>query len=298
MPIAMPQHIATLHRVGDTSVTKVVEQCGPGFAPDFLFPDWDAAVLQEHRGLMVPDCFSEAEGKFIASIHSWLVRTRHHTILIDTCAGNGKHRPATPRFHMLDTPYLARLAAAGVAPEQVDFVLCTHLHADHSGWNTRLLDGRWVPTFPNARYVFSKAEQDHWSGPAGKEGFNAGVYEDSVLPVVESGQALVIDGAGGVGDGLLFEPTPGHSPGHVAVRLQDGGREALFSSDVMHQPLQIFRPDWNSRFCIDAGQARASRRWLLDTAVERQATVFTAHFGSSSAGHVCRHGDGFGWTFA
>jgi len=101
-----------------------------------------------------------------------------------------------------------------------------------------------------------------------------------------------------VGDGLLFEPTPGHSPGHVAVRLQDGGREALFSGDVMHQPLQIFRPDWNSRFCIDVSQARVSRRWLLDTAAERRATIFTAHFGSSSAGHVSRHGDAHGWQFA
>ncbi len=136
---------------------------------------------------MIPDCFSKAEEKFIASVHSWVLRTKHNTILIDSCAGNDKHRPSLPRFHQLKLPFLERLATAGVTPESVDFVLCTHLHADHCGWNTRLLDGRWVPTFPNAKYVFSKAEQDHWAGPAGRQGFNAGVYADSVLPVVESG---------------------------------------------------------------------------------------------------------------
>lgn len=285
------------HSIGDIFITRVTEQVGPGFAPDFLYPDWDPAVLERHRDLLVPDCFSEAESRFIASIHTWVVRTRHHTMLIDSCAGNGKHRPSVPRFHQLDLPFLDRLAAAGVAPEQVDFVLCTHLHADHCGWNTRLLDGRWVPTFPNARYVFSKAEQDHWSGPAGHEGFNAGVYDDSVLPVVESGQALVIDGAAEVGDGLLFHPTPGHSPGHVAIRLLSAGQEAVFSGDIMHQPVQVLRPDWNSRFCSDPHAARASRRWLLDHAAEQRATVFTAHFARSSAGHVRRRGDQLDWEF-
>jgi len=290
--------VSVVHQIGTVSVTKVVEQCGPGFTPEFLYPDWDPAVLAEHRDLLLPHCFSEADGKFIASIHTWVVRTRHHTILVDSCAGNGKHRPGLPRFHQLNTPFLDRLAEAGVKPEQVDFVLCTHLHADHCGWNTRLLDGRWVPTFPNARYVFSRAEHDQWSGPAGRAGFNAGVYQDSVLPVVEAGQAVIVDSDHAVGDGLLLHPTPGHSPGHVAVRLLDGGAEGLFSGDVMHQPVQVVRPAWNSCFCPDADAARTSRRWVLDHAAERRATLFTAHFARSSAGHVTRHGDRFDWSFA
>ena len=285
------------HSIGDVTVRKVTEQCGAGFAPRFLFPDWDPRVLDEHKAMMIPACFDVTEGRFIASIHTWVLRTRHHTILIDCCAGNHKNRPGLPRFHQLNLPFLERLAEAGVSPDAVDYVMCTHLHVDHCGWNTRLVDGRWVPTFPNAKYVFSKAEYDHWRGPAGREGFNAGVYEDSVLPVVASGQAEIVDGEGEVGDGLTFHPTPGHSIGHVAIRLANAGCCGLFSGDIMHQPLQVFRPDWNSAFCEDPTLARTSRRWLLEQAADSGATVFTAHFAASSAGRVTRRGGRFDWRF-
>ncbi|WP_439359135.1 MBL fold metallo-hydrolase [Bradyrhizobium sp. DASA03007] len=289
--------MTAVHAIGNVAIRQVIEIRGPGFTPDFLFPDWDQSVLEKHRALMIPDCFDEAEGRFIASIHTWVLKTQHHTILIDSCAGNDKNRPMLPRFHQLNLPFLDRLAEAGVSPEQVDYVCCTHLHADHCGWNTRLLNGRWVPTFPNAKYVFSKAEYDHWSGPAGKEGFSAGVFEDSVLPVIQSGQAEIVDGEAAIGDGLTFHPTPGHSPGHVAIQLCDQGQKALFSGDIMHQPLQIFRPDWNSAFCEHEEHARASRRWLLEQAAEDRSTVFTAHFANTSAGLVTRSGDRFDWRF-
>jgi glyoxylase-like metal-dependent hydrolase (beta-lactamase superfamily II) len=285
------------HVVGDITIRQIIEQRGLGFAPDFLFPDWDRAVLEEHRALMIPECFNETESRFIASIHTWVLRTPHHTILIDSCAGNHKNRPGLPRFHQLNLPFLERLAEAGVSPESVDFVCCTHLHADHCGWNTRLVDGRWVPTFPNAKYVFSKAEYEHWKGPAGRHGFNAGVYEDSVLPVVESGQAEIIDGEGEIGDGLTFHPTPGHSLGHVAIKLVNSGQKGIFGGDIMHQPLQVFRPDWNSTFCEDPKHARESRRWLLEQSAEDSSTVFTAHFANSSAGRITRRGDQFDWNF-
>jgi glyoxylase-like metal-dependent hydrolase (beta-lactamase superfamily II) len=285
------------HMIGNIAIRQVVEMRGPGFAPDFLFPDWDQSVLERHKALMIPNCFDEAQGRFIASIHTWVLKTEHHTILIDSCAGNDKNRPMLPRFHQLNLPFLDRLAEAGVPPESVDYVCCTHLHADHCGWNTRLLNGRWVPTFPNAKYVFSKAEYDHWSGPAGKEGFNAGVFEDSVLPVIQGGQAEIVDGEAAIGNGLTFRPTPGHSPGHVAIQLTDGGQKAIFSGDIMHQPLQVYRPDWNSTFCEHKELARTSRRWLLEQAAEDRATVFSAHFANTSAGYVTRSGDQFDWRF-
>lgn len=146
--------------------------------------------------------------------------------------------------------------------------------------------------------MFSKTEHDHWSGPAGRSGFNDGVYEDSVLPVVASGQADIVDGSGPIGNGLILHATPGHSSGHVAIELADRGERGLFSGDIMHQPLQVFRPDWNSAFCDDPAQARVSRRWLLEQAAEQRATVFTAHFAASSAGLVTRRGDFFDWRFA
>ncbi|MES2026632.1 MAG: MBL fold metallo-hydrolase [Pseudomonadota bacterium] len=286
-----------IHHFGDISVTKVIEQHGAGFAPDFLYPDWDPAVLEEHRALMIPDCFDESQQRFIASIHTWVVKTRHHTILIDSCAGNHKQRPELPRFHQLDLPFLERLAEAGVTPESVDYVMCTHLHADHCGWNTRLVDGRWVPTFPNAKYVFSKAEHDYWQSRIGEEGFNANVFEDSVLPVIASNQAEMVDGSGVVGDALIIHSTPGHSVGHISIELANSAGAGIFSGDIMHQPLQVIRPEWNSRFCENPERAKASRLWMLEHAVERNATVFTAHFSNSSAGHVSRRGDRFGWRF-
>src|SRR5258708_39718815 len=144
------------------------------------------------------------KGRLISSIHAWVLRTRHHTILVGSCAGNHKNRPGLPRFYQLNLPFLERLAEAGASPESVDDVMCTHLHVDHCGWNTRLLDGRWIPTFPNAKYVFSKAEYEHWRGPAGKQGGKAGVYQRRVLPGVEGGEAEIVacDGAGG--DGVFF----------------------------------------------------------------------------------------------
>jgi glyoxylase-like metal-dependent hydrolase (beta-lactamase superfamily II) len=185
-----------------------------------------------------------------------------------------------------------------VTPESIDFVMCTHLHVDHVGWNTQLQDGRWVPTFPKARYLFSKAEHDHWSGPAGKEGFNANVYEDSVLPVVAAGRADLVTGGEQIAGCLSVEPTPGHSIGHIAIKLLSGGQAAMFTGDIMHQPIQVYHPEWNSRFCEYPEQARQSRLKVLDFCADRDAMVFPAHFAGSFAGKILRQGERFSWEFA
>jgi glyoxylase-like metal-dependent hydrolase (beta-lactamase superfamily II) len=284
--------------IGDAVVTRVQEQYGPGLGTSYLFPEWDPSVAVQHPDLFAPEVLFSSENKFIASVHSWLIQTRKHIILIDTCSGNQKNRPTLPRAHGLESPFLERLFAAGVRPEDVDFVVCTHLHAGHCGWNTKLHGDHWLPTFPNARYVFSKAELDHWSGPAGRAGVNAGVYEDSVLPIIEAGQELVVDGTVTIADNhLLLHPTPGHSPGHIVVSLSSDKREAVFCGDVLHQPMQVYRPTWNSRFCEEPDAARACRQWLLQHAAERRAIVFTGHFPLTSVGRVNRHGEGFSWTY-
>ena len=289
----------TTRRIGETTVTRVYESAGPGFPAQHLLPDWDPAILAEHAGWLSPNYFEAATGKFISSIHSWVIRTKHHTILVDTCCGNGKDRPGFERFHMLDTPYLARLAEAGVQPEEVDYVLCTHLHVDHVGWNTKLLDGRWVPTFPNAKYVFSKVERDHWDPALNKDLAPAqgAIFQDSVLPVIESGQAMVVEMTDQLGDGLLIEPAPGHAPGHVILRLLSGGDQAVFLGDVMHHPIQVYRPEWSSRFCTDVRQAEQSRRRVLELCCETNARVFPAHFGAPHVGWVRRAGAGFRFEF-
>jgi glyoxylase-like metal-dependent hydrolase (beta-lactamase superfamily II) len=249
---------------------------------------------------MLPNCFDASEGAFVVSIHSWLVRTKRHTILIDACSGNHKDRPLSPRFHRLDTPFLSRLHAAGADPAEIDYVMCTHFHVDHVGWNTHLRDGRWVPTFPKAKYVFSRAERDRWDpqrGAANKPVGTHAVYLDSVLPVIEAGQDLMVEGEDEIAGCLRIMPTPGHTPGHVSIRLLSGGREGIFTGDVMHQPIQIYYPAWNSRYCEDQEAARRTRRRLLEHAAERDSLLMPTHFGAPHMGRVQRKGDGFTFTF-
>ncbi|HHT8904490.1 TPA: MBL fold metallo-hydrolase [Burkholderia cenocepacia] len=298
--ISLPTDIAmSVFQFRDSLITQVIEQRGLGYCPNHLYPDWDSSVLEAHRALMIPDCFDVVSQRFISSIHTWVVRTQYHTILIDTCVGNDKIR-SLPRFNQLNLPFLKQLAKAGVSVESVDYVMCTHLHADHCGWNTQLVDGRWVPTFPNAKYVFSRLEYEYWLGQISDDNFNANVFEDSVLPVIEQGQAHIIDSTDAIADTLLIHPTFGHSPGHITFELLNGGHSCgggLFSGDSMHQPLQVFNPSWNSCFCADPHRSVASRRWLLEYAAENRSTVFTAHFANTSAGRVARVGNGFSWQF-
>jgi glyoxylase-like metal-dependent hydrolase (beta-lactamase superfamily II) len=284
-------------QIGDLRVARVEESCLATFPPDMMFPELPALALQRQLHWMAPNYYDPQAGLLVASIHSWVVRTRHHTVLIDTCGGNDKERPAFPALHRLDLPWLDRLAALGVAPEEVDFVMCTHLHLDHVGWNTRLKDGRWVPTFPNAKYLFSRAEYDSWNGmPVGSRAVNEGVIEDSVLPVMEAGLSRFVDDGYTLDDMLTVENTPGHTPGHVMIRASGGGDTGLFTGDIMHSPIQVPYPDINSGFCENAAQARAVRRRVLTEAAERNALILPAHFGAPHYGRVRHEGDAFAFV--
>ena len=285
-----------MRRIGDVEIVRVEETLGPRFDPAFIFPDWRQDLLDRHRDWMVPNFYDEATRQFISSVHTWVVRTRHHVILVDTCAGNAKQRPLFPNFSGLDTPYLARLLAAGVRPEDVDYVLCTHLHVDHVGWNTRLADGRWVPTFPRAKYVFSRVERDYWdpqSGAGGRLPVNENVFADSVQPILEAGQDLVIDGTHEIGDAFRIEPAPGHTPGHTIMKVASKGEHGVFSGDVMHQPVQIYEPSLNTRFCLEPARAEASRRSILAHCACSRALLLPAHFGAPPCGRVGERGGRF-----
>jgi glyoxylase-like metal-dependent hydrolase (beta-lactamase superfamily II) len=240
-----------------------------------------------HAPWMVPVHYDPAEDKLITSNHSWLIRTGQHTILLDSCAGNLKERPWLPRFHQLKVPFLERLRAAGVTPEDVDIVLCTHLHADHVGWNTRLENGRWVPTFTNAKYLFSRVEKEHFDPEVGdRRKSNPGrsqMYDDSVLPVIQSGQSVLLEGSHAIDDRMLVEPAPGHTPGHMILKLRDGAGRGVFCGDVLHHPVQVYEPTWNTRFCEIPEEARASRRRVLEHCAEHNALLFPTHF---AAPHV------------
>jgi glyoxylase-like metal-dependent hydrolase (beta-lactamase superfamily II) len=227
----------TIWNIGSVAITRVEEQLGITNQPcEKYFRNFERDVLERHLDWLAPDHYSIQHDRFVTSVHSWLVRLGGLTILIDTCGGNHKDRPWTPRFHQLDTPYLQRLRAAGAKPEDIDMVLCTHLHADHVGWNTMRRDGRWVPTFPNAKYLFSRTDDAYWdvrknSAMAADPRHMA--YEDSVLPVVQSGQAVLVDDGYNITSKLSVEAAPGHSPGHVLFNLADGGRRAVCFAETL-----------------------------------------------------------------
>jgi glyoxylase-like metal-dependent hydrolase (beta-lactamase superfamily II) len=284
--------------IGDVSITRIEEQVGfASVAPEKYLAGLDRAALQAHLGWLVPNHYAPDHDRLITSVHSWLIRTKYHMVLLDCCAGNHKDRPGFTRFHQLDTPFLARLQAAGATPEAIDIVMCTHLHSDHVGWNTVRRDGRWVPTFPNARYFFSRAENEYGdprSNPrADADLMRSNAYRDSVLPVIESGQAQLIDGNYAIDDTLLIEPAPGHTLGHMILKLEHAGERALFCGDVVHHPLQVYAPQWNSVFCELPEQARATRRCVLDHCADENALLFPAHFAAPHVAVIARDGETF-----
>jgi len=252
-------------------------------------PDCTDEALGPHLHWLTPRSISPATGRLTLPIQSYLIRTRHHTILVDGCVGNDKTIGYFAHWHCRnDSTFLERLAKAGVTPEQIDYVLCTHLHADHCGWNTRLVGGRWMPTFPNARYITARREFE--AAEAGCGNANDRTYEDNVLPIVEAGRAALGDMDFVLDDEVWLEPTPGHSPGHVAIGLRSQSVGAVISGDVMHWPMQCIYPDWNFRFESDPIQARLTRWAFLEACSDNGRIVMTSHFPLPSLGTIApRH---------
>lgn len=279
---------------GNATIEKVEEICGPGFKPDRMFPKFDQEAFDAQKSWMVPEHVQEGSDRLIGSVHTWVVKTGRHTILIDTCLGNHKDRH-NPGWNKLNTPFLERLEACGCHPDSVDFVMCTHLHVDHVGWNTKLENGRWVPTFKNARYLFAKREYAHWETEHRTKGLetNGGSFDDSVLPVVEAGKAVMIESDHQPDPLLTIRDYPGHTPGSIAISLKDQGRQACFSGDIMHHPIQVYHPDWSSQFCWDQAMSAVSRRKLLEDCVESNALLCPAHFPGANAGFVKPEGNSF-----
>jgi glyoxylase-like metal-dependent hydrolase (beta-lactamase superfamily II) len=225
----------------------------------------------------------------LLSLHAFVVRTPHHTVLVDTCVGNDKER-AYPEWNRLHTDFLGRLRAAGVAPESVDYVFCTHFHGDHVGWNTRLADGRWVPTFPNARYLFHAPEFEHWMALPDDQ--RPVQVRDSVVPIVEAGQHLVVQGDFALDDALRLEPTPGHTPGHCSVHLASQGAEAVITGDMIHHPVQVAEPGWRTRACSDPARAVDTRRAFLLRYADTPVQVLGTHFAPPTACRVVSRPEG------
>lgn len=277
--------------IGDLQVFKVYEQemelqHDAGFL-DGLLPQ----ELMRHMAWLAPDYCNPENGALRLGVHSWLIRTGRLNVLVDTCFGNDKNRPFLAVGHQQKHPYLERLAVHGVQPEDIDIVMCTHLHVDHVGWNTRLINGRWVPSFPNARYIMSRAELEFWDsrdGSAHGIAINENVFEDSVLPVVEAGQAVLVDDGYDIDHALRVEMAIGHSPGHMILRATSNGATGIFSGDVVHHPVQIACPHVNSAACQNAELARQTRFNLLEYCADEACLLLPAHFTGLGYGRIAR----------
>ncbi len=286
----------TLARFGDFSVDRLVELEFPAFVAREFFPACTAEELAEGQKRLGP--LITAGGDLLMSFHSFILRTPKHTILIDTCCGNDKPRPGRPAFDMIKTNYIADLAAAGVKPEQIDYVMCTHLHWDHVGWNTRLVDGRFVPTFPNAKYIIAKREYDYWDAMYAKgdrNNMHVLSFEDSVLPIKRAEQAVLVADDFELEKGLTLEPCPGHTPGLVVINIEGGGKRGVFTGDAIHHQLQLLFPHLSCRADTDMVQSTTTRRALMEKHAESGAVIMPAHFPMPTAGNIVRDGNAFGF---
>jgi glyoxylase-like metal-dependent hydrolase (beta-lactamase superfamily II) len=279
-------------RIGKVTVTKIVEMEVTG-GSRFILPQ---ATYEEILpiGWLQPH-FADERGRLKMSIHALVVEAPDGTkngrrIVVDTCLGNDKEGRRIPTWNKLQGPFLNDLGAAGFARDSIDTVLCTHLHVDHVGWNTMLIDGKWLPTFPNARYLMGRTEFQHWRGQHGREDMQA-VFADSVAPVFDAGLVDLVETDHRVCDEITLVPTVGHTPGHVSVVIKSEGEEALITGDFMHHPCQIARPHWCSTADSDPAVAQSTRERMLADLSSRPVLVIGTHFAGATAGRIVRDGD-------
>lgn len=250
----------------------------------------------EGRAALAPEFRNPDDDAYQCAIQSWVLRSEGRTIVVDTGAGNDRNRPQVPQFDHLKTPFLDNLRRAGVEPEDVDLVVNTHVHYDHVGWNTRLDNDEWVPTFPNARYLIPRVDRDYFD-PENEQRRPAArtdadrlrrrgsrlVFADSVAPILERGLATVWEYGHRIDGNLALAPAPGHTPGSSVLKLSSSTDRALFVGDLLHSPVQVAELTANSCFCENQAAARATRRRLLDEAVKTRALVVPAHFPGQGA---------------
>ena len=280
--------------LGEITIHRIVEQEGPIFAPLEFFPTLTPELLQENLSWLSPTFIDPATGKLVMCIQSHLVRTPHHTILVDACVGNHKPRPHRPMWDMLKSDrWEKNLAAAGVSLADIDYVMCTHLHVDHVGWNTRLENGRWVPTFPKAKYLFADRELEHWTAQEKKDQASCPWITDSVLPIVAAGRHQVVKSDYTFSELVQLVPTPGHTIDHFSVLVGPSGEDALVTGDMIHSPIQARYPELGMRVDYDSKQAGQSRRKIFERFCDTSTLMCMAHFPSPSLGRVKRWGEGF-----
>jgi glyoxylase-like metal-dependent hydrolase (beta-lactamase superfamily II) len=286
-------------QVGDVTISCIVERDGPWRKVENMFPTVDLAVAKKHLAEMEPFVYDAASEKLVIPYQTFVVRTPKHTILIDTCTG--EHKGYGPPWDFSPKPWLEGFHALGLKFDDIDYVFCTHLHIDHTGWNTQLVDGRWVPTFPKAKYIFHKKEYEYWEEQAKNDkdarGNISAVWKMNCRPIVEANRALLIDENYSLDDTLFLSLSPGHTPFHCCVHIRSKGHEAIVLGDMMHHAIQCREPDWSTGFCTDPKQA-AETRWAFFRKYAGTPTMMLpVHFPNPTVGHIEEHGKTFRYRF-
>ena len=277
--------------VGRVKITKIVELETVGHTR-FILPHASKEEVQKLPWL-IPH-FANEEGRLKMSIHTLVVETLSRRIVVDTGLGNDKEGRTVPTWNNRKTPFLEIMTAAGFPPDSIDTVLCTHLHVDHVGWNTRLENGRWVPTFEKARYLFGRSEYEYWRDHS-TEPDKAAIFHDSVKPIMDAGKADLVASDARICEELAMIPTPGHSPGHMSVQIRSDGEQGLLTGDVAHHPCQMAHLNWSSTADSDPVQSAATRRDLFSRFADRPVLLIGGHF---DGGRIKRDRDAFKFIVA
>jgi glyoxylase-like metal-dependent hydrolase (beta-lactamase superfamily II) len=272
-------------QIGKIKVTRIQELVFPEFSD--VIPAVTQELVKEIKWLFPH--FVTADGHLSLSIHSLIVETPTDRLVVDTCIGDGRDRMPMEGMHMLSTNYMRDMQAEGYEPEDMDFVLCTHLHVDHVGWNTRLVDGKWMPTFPNAKYIMDKKDLDFWGSIDADTDIDfmqvqRQVFEDSLMPVINAGLAQPVDAPSIICEGVRLISTPGHTPGHVSVVLESEGQTGLITGDFIHHPIQFHDPALVSPFDVDNEMAIETRRRIFGEYADTPTLIIGTHFAGPTAG--------------
>jgi glyoxylase-like metal-dependent hydrolase (beta-lactamase superfamily II) len=273
--------------IGTLRLAKVLDSLEPT-SPRFLYVDKRKNDFDPHLDWLQPH-FVNAEKLILLSIHTFVIQTSQQTILVDTCIGNDKQRRAFPQWNGRQGGYLQNLAAVGCTPESIDYVLCPHMHLDHTGWHTRLQDGRWPPTFPNATSLFNKREWEHWKDDPTPE--DQAVVQQNIVPIIEAGQVEWVYNAWEIDDEVTLMPTPGHTPGHCSVYLRSNGQEAIITGDMMVHPVHIAEPQWSQQADVDTALAIETRTRFIDQHCDTDTLILGTHFNTPTGVYIVSRGE-------
>jgi glyoxylase-like metal-dependent hydrolase (beta-lactamase superfamily II) len=281
-------------RVGEVEVFSIPEVVSFNDDINVLLPNATPELVLKYPWLQ-PN-YATPEGRMIINFQGFVVKAGGRNIIVDTCIGADRQREYDV-FCNLKSDYMEDLKSIGVTPDNVDTVLCTHLHFDHVGWNAQRLNDRWVPTFPKARYLFGRIEYEHWMGLYRTKGYHDLLHvEECVMPIIEAGLVDLIEMEHRINEEISLEPTPGHTPGHVSVRIRSRGEQAIITGDMLHTPLQIAVPDWIGNFDMDRALAAQQRARFVKASADKPLLVIGSHFPQPTAGHIVSDGDSWRFT--